>query len=98
MHVIVWEFLPRVGKEPEFERAYGSTGEWAKLFAQSADYRGTELLKSREGNTYLTFDRWTSVEAFAEFKQRWHAEYSALDKRMGSLTENESSIGEYESV
>jgi hypothetical protein len=82
MHVIVWEFLPRVGKEPEFERAYGSTGEWAKLFAQSADYRGTELLKSREGNTYLTFDRWTSVEALRNSNsggtpntRRWTSEW-----------------------
>ena len=98
MHVIVWEFRPRAGKETEFERAYGSDGEWAKLFARSADYRGTDLLKSTADHTYLTVDRWTSATAFAEFQQRWLAQYQTLDQKMESLTASERSIGAFESV
>ena len=98
MHVIVWEFEARAGHETEFEKAYGSNGDWTTLFANSPDYRGTDLLKSRTDRTYLTVDRWTSAAAFAEFKRRWQAEYTALDHRMESLTDSERAIGEYESA
>lgn len=98
MHVIVWEFAARAGKETEFERAYGSDGDWALLFANSPDFRGTELLKSNTDRTYLTVDRWTTAAAFAEFKRRWQAEYTALDHRMESLTDSERAIGEYDSA
>ena len=98
MHVIVWEFEPRVGRETEFENAYGSNGDWARLFAQSPDYRGTDLLKSTTKRTYLTIDRWASAAAFAAFKQQWRNEYAALDKRVEALTESERSIDAYESV
>ena len=98
VHVIVWEFRPQEGKDAEFERAYGSDGVWARLFARSPDYRGTDLLKSTTDGTYLTVDRWTSSTAFADFKQRWLAEYQALDQKMESLTVSERSIGAFESV
>ncbi len=98
MHVILWEFEPRAGKEAEFERAYGAHGEWAKLFGQSSGYRGTELLKSTIGRTYLTVDCWISASAFTDFKRQWYAQYQALDRQMESLTDSERSIGEYESV
>ena len=98
MYVILWEFEPRVGRETEFERAYGSQGDWARLFEKSPDYRGTDLLKSIANRTYITIDRWTSAAAFAAFKQRWQAEYTALDQRMGALTDSEKAIGDYESA
>ena len=98
MHVILWEFEPRAGKEAEFAKAYGANGEWAKLFARSAGYRGTDLLRSATGRAYVTIDRWTSALAFADFKRQWHAEYQSLDRQMESLTDSERPIGEYESV
>ena len=98
VHVIVWEFVPRVGRETEFEKAYGSQGDWARLFAKSPDYRGTDLLKSLANRTYLTIDRWASAAAFAAFKQQWRDEYAALDRRMEALTESERSIDAFESV
>ena len=70
MHVIVWEFEARAGKEREFEKAYGAHGDWAMLFANCPDYRGTDLLKSITTRTYLTIDRWTSAAAFADFKRQ----------------------------
>ena len=32
MYVILWQFRPVEGRESEFERAYGPSGEWALLF------------------------------------------------------------------
>ena len=34
MYVIIWRFRPAVGREGEFERAYGPSGEWARLFGR----------------------------------------------------------------
>jgi heme-degrading monooxygenase HmoA len=97
VHVILWEFKPRAGKEAEFEQAYGSNGEWAKLFARSDGFSGTELLKSATG-TYVTVDRWTSADAFAEFQRQWRAEYAALDQQMESLMELERALGTFDSI
>jgi len=94
----VWEFEARPGKETEFEKAYGADGDWAMLFSNSPDYRGTDLLKSITTRTYLTIDRWTSAVAFADFKQQWQAEYKTLDQLMESLTQSERVIGQYESA
>ena len=96
VHVILWEFEPRAGKEGEFERAYGANGGWARLFATSADYRGSDLLKSITNRTYITIDRWTSAAAFAAFKRERLAEYQALDKQMESLTSSETPIGQFD--
>ena len=46
MYVILWRFRPVVGQESEFERAYGPSGEWARLFRRDEGYLGTELLLS----------------------------------------------------
>ena len=86
VYVIVWEFEPQAGKEREFERAYGSDGEWARLFARSPEYQGTELLHGASGRTYLTVDRWASEEAFTAFQDRYRGDYEALDRRSEALT------------
>jgi hypothetical protein len=45
MYVILWRFRPVEGRESEFERAYGPSGEWALLFVRDDGYLGTELLR-----------------------------------------------------
>ncbi|MGO8969931.1 MAG: antibiotic biosynthesis monooxygenase family protein [Myxococcaceae bacterium] len=89
-HVIVWEFSVRPGEEPVFEGAYGPDGEWARLFALSPEFRGTELLRSSTTpRRYLTVDRWASGESFQRFHEAHHAEYAALDAKCERLTEAE---------
>jgi heme-degrading monooxygenase HmoA len=63
MYIILWRFRPAVGREGEFERAYGPSGPWARLFGREDGYLGTELLLRRsedESGKYLTLDRWVS--------------------------------------
>ena len=98
VHVIVWQFEPRVGEEREFERAYDENGEWANLFARSAEFRGTQLLRPADGRVYLTIDRWSSAEAFAAFRQQWRDDYEALDRRCEVLTARETLIGRFETI
>ncbi len=89
-HVIVWEFSVRPGQELAFERAYGPNGTWAKLFALSAEFRGTELFRSAtQPRRYLTVDHWASSTSFQRFHEAHHAEYAALDADCAQLTETE---------
>lgn len=96
MHLIIWAFTARPGRELEFERAYASDGEWSRLFARSPEYRGTELLRHSAGRGYLTIDRWSSRTAYEEFRSRWQPEYEALDHYCTDLTEREALVGRFE--
>jgi heme-degrading monooxygenase HmoA len=99
MYVILWRFRPVVGQESEFERAYGPSGEWARLFRRDEGYLGTELLLRRsdaESREYLTLDRWASRAAYEAFRVRWSGEYRQLDRRLEELTEEEIFLGAFE--
>lgn len=96
MYLIIWAFTARPGREREFERAYAADGDWSRLFARSAEYRGTELLRHTAGEGYLTIDRWSSSAAFEEFQTRWQPEYEALDRYCADLTDREALVGRFE--
>jgi hypothetical protein len=38
MYVVLWQFRPLRGREREFERAYGRSGEWIRLFQRGEGY------------------------------------------------------------
>ena len=98
-YLVIWEFQVKPEAKLAFEQAYGPEGDWARLFSQSSDYRGTQLLRdSNRSGRYLTLDRWTSREAFHQFKQAHQADYDAFDQRCEAMTDNESLIGEFESL
>lgn len=96
---ILWEFLIRADGQAEFERHYSPGGSWAALFRQAEGYLGTELLRDR-GNRlrYLTIDRWTGIEAWQAFRERFAAQYKALDRQCQGLTERETLLGEHDRV
>jgi heme-degrading monooxygenase HmoA len=95
-YVLIWEFQVRAGKEREFERVYGSQGDWARFFAQSSGYLGTEL--HRDATTrgrYVTVDRWNSREEYETFRSQHGAEYQELDAHCEKLTERETPLGAF---
>jgi len=60
----------------EFERVYGTDGEWAGFFGQGRGYIGTELLRDVEApGRYLVIDRWESADAYNAFVAAHRAEY-----------------------
>jgi heme-degrading monooxygenase HmoA len=96
MFVVVWQFEIAEEKIAAFEAAYGAEGAWARLFASSPDYRGTELLHDAYvPGAYLTIDRWASEEAFRAFRKDHDAEYEDLDRACDALTSRETRIGAY---
>lgn len=96
MFVVVWRFEIAEERIADFEAAYGPDGDWAKLFRNSPEYLGTELLKDAYiSDSYLTIDRWTSDEAFRSFRRDNDAAYEALDRSCDDLTSKETRIGAY---
>jgi|HubBroStandDraft_1064217.scaffolds.fasta_scaffold03106_2 quinol monooxygenase YgiN len=96
-YLVIWEFQVKPETKLAFEQAYGPEGDWARLFRQCPDYRGTQLVRDTDRpGRYLTFDRWTSRATFDQFKQAHRADYDAFDQRCAALTDDESLIGEFE--
>ncbi len=97
--VVVWEFRVRAGREQAFAEIYGAQGDWARLFATGAGYRGTELVRdSADPRRFLTLDRWDSRPAYDDFRQRNAAEYARIDARCEELTESERALGAFEAA
>jgi heme-degrading monooxygenase HmoA len=93
---VVWQFEVAEQNVSAFEAAYGSDGDWARLFRTSPDYLGTELLRDAYvAGLYLTIDRWASEEAFRAFRRDHDADYERLDRQCDSLTAKETRIGAY---
>jgi heme-degrading monooxygenase HmoA len=98
-YVLLWRFRPLMGREREFERAYGPSGEWARLFERGEGYLGTELLqRSEDPREYLALDRWASGAAYYAFRARFGNEYRGLDRRLEELTEEEAPLGTFEAL
>lgn len=90
----VWEFQVSPGFQFEFEQHYRAGGTWARLFASSAGYIETILLKDRStAGRYLTLDRWRDEAAFHAFRSSFSREYEQLDQACERLTAGERLIG-----
>ena len=96
MFVVVWQFEIAEDQVSAFEAAYGPEGNWARLFRNSPEYLGTELLRDAYiADSYLTIDRWASEAAFRSFRKENDAAYEALDRSCDALTSRETRIGAY---
>jgi len=95
MHVILWRFRARPGREADFEAAYGDDGTWARFFRAGEGYLGTELMRGTDG-TYLTIDRWVSKDAYGAFRDAQAARYAEIDARCEALTIEETLLGAVE--
>jgi heme-degrading monooxygenase HmoA len=95
-YFVVWRYRVDPDQRAKFEKAYGAGGEWAKFFAQSTAYLGTELLKDDERpDEYLTIDRWESEEAYSGFLADNEGDYDRIDRRCEALTLSESRVGAF---
>ncbi|HEV2867349.1 MAG TPA: antibiotic biosynthesis monooxygenase [Allosphingosinicella sp.] len=95
MIALVWRYEVRDEHRQAFEDAYGPTGEWARLFARSGGFRGTELMRADDGS-YLTVDVWRAAADFEAFIDEHRSDYESLDRRTAAWTRCEHRIGEYE--
>ena len=52
----------------------------------------------KSGRDYFTIDRWTSLDAYAAFNDRFAHEYEELDNRFLELCEVEVCLGKFDVV
>ena len=90
MYLIVWEFTVAPEHRAEFVRRYASDGDWARLFARSSEFQGTQLIADEsEPTRFLTIDRWSAPGGWERFKAAHGADYAGLDQRCTLLTRAE---------
>jgi len=95
-YLTIWEYKIKPEKKNEFEKLYGSRGEWVKLFQKFPNYIKTELHKDiYDPDHYTTFDYWKSKEAYYLFKQKSKEKFLEIDKMGEDLTLEEKHIGEF---
>jgi heme-degrading monooxygenase HmoA len=95
----VWQYDVRPGVQPEFEEAYGAAGSWARLFARSDGYLGTELFRSLDvPGRYLTVDRFRDRATWYRFLIKHRLAYEQLDAHCAGLTVAEQEVAAVEDV
>jgi heme-degrading monooxygenase HmoA len=83
----------------EFERVYGSDGDWAQFFRAGAGYIGTELLRDVETpRRYVVIDRWESAEAYNAFVAEHREEYIRRADETAFHHSQELRLGTFENV
>jgi heme-degrading monooxygenase HmoA len=88
-----------VREAAEFERVYGTEGEWAAFFRQGRGYIGTELLRDVElPSRYLVIDRWESADAYNTFAAANREEYMRRVDDSHFHYEQELRFGTFENV
>jgi heme-degrading monooxygenase HmoA len=91
--VRVWRYEVVPGHEAEFERAYGSAGDWARLFARSDGFRGTHLYRDVETPAaYVTIDLFDGHEAWDRFLEAHREAYEDLDRQCSVLMVSQSEL------
>jgi len=95
-YVYVWEYYVKAGCKAEFEKAYGATGDWVRLFERGEGYVSTELIRdTKTSSRYLTIDTWASEADFVRFRAQHAAGFEALDRACEALMERETPMGAF---
>ena len=90
----------------EFERVYGSDGDWARFFRNGEGYLGTELLEATDDRPgppgadrrFLVVDRWTTEGAYAGFLAANAEEYERRSLDAAPLYRSETRVGSFARV
>jgi len=97
--VIALVFTYEARDPAEFERAYGSDGDWAQFFRQGPGFVGTELLRDLENpGRYVVIDRWESAEAYNAFVAQHRDEYVRRSDESAFHHVQELRLGTFENV
>ena len=92
-YVRIFEYVAAASTVETFVRVYGSDGDWARLFAQSDGFRGTELLRSTvDPLRFVTIDRFVDAAAWERFREQHATAYEALGTRYGDLSVSQGEV------
>lgn len=97
--MIALVFTYDVQDATEFERVYGSDGDWEQFFRGGTGYIGTELLRDVEQvGRYVVIDRWESSDAYNAFVEANRDAYMRKVDETKFLYLQELRVGTFESV
>ena len=96
-HLRLWRFAVAAEQEKRFLAAYGSDGDWARLFASAPGFIRTELWRAESG-AYLTADHWQSLDAFERFQASRGEDYRRLDAELEGVSVIEVFLGAFDLV
>lgn len=69
MIAIVWQFEVKQGCETEFERLYGSDGEWTLLNRQTRSYLGSSFLRDQnKSSRYVLIEYWSEMVVYEQHR------------------------------
>lgn len=92
----IWEYRINTEHAKAFEAAYGQEGGWVRLFRRDPAYIRTELLSdSSDPEHFITIDYWTMRQACFAFRERFQAEFDAIDKHCARFTPEERHRGDF---
>lgn len=96
MYVYIWQYRVRPEAVDQFLEHYAPHGVWARLFASSAGYEGTTLLRDvSDACQFVTIDTWATEAHHTAFLAERGSEFEALDTVCEGFTEWEREIGTY---
>jgi len=94
--VYIWEYIVKDEFIAEFEKVYGSNGDWVQLFQKASGYLATDLHQDASNtNRFITIDFWETKDDRDNFITRFSKEYKILDGYCESFTEQETLIGDF---
>lgn len=98
-YMYAWEYEVAPEHHAAFLEAYGPEGTWVRLFRRAPGYVRTELFRDRgRANRFVTLDYWEAESAWRAFRERFAAEFEAIDRACEALTAREAEIGRFEAA
>jgi quinol monooxygenase YgiN len=91
---VVWQFDVRQGAADEFERMYGSDGEWSDLSRRSRSFLGSSFLRDIASETrYLVVEYWSEMMVYEKHLASYRNQLDALEQRRAGLVDRMEPVG-----
>jgi hypothetical protein len=91
---IVWEYTVKKEACGRFELLFGPGGAWSNLFARSAGFRGTTLMRDlQDAQRYLVIEIWNDETDRERSINEQQGDYANLEKLLVDWTKSIIKIG-----
>jgi heme-degrading monooxygenase HmoA len=94
MIAIMWQFDVKNGHEPEFERLYGSEGEWTAVNRHTRSYVGTSFLRDQNhASRYIVIEYWSEMLIYEQHRDHRSDAIASLEHLRSTLVESVLPVG-----
>ena len=99
MIAVVWQFDVRPGAADDFERMYGSDGEWSDLSRRSRSFLGSSFLRDISSATrYLVVEYWSEMMVYEKHVASYRNQLDALERRRATLVDRMEPLGVFSAL